>query len=92
MDKRVLRLLFSMTTIVALLSCSMAIMAMAADPESVTVFAAASTTNALTISARYLPRRERAKLSHPMPRLPLLPSKSKTGPRPMCSFPRMSRG
>jgi molybdate transport system substrate-binding protein len=47
MDKKVLRLLFWMTTMVAMLSCSMPIMAMAADPNSVTVFAAASTTNAI---------------------------------------------
>ena len=47
MDKRVPRLLFWMTSIVALLSCSLPIIAMAADADSVTVFAAASTTNAV---------------------------------------------
>jgi molybdate transport system substrate-binding protein len=47
MDKRLLWLSFRLITIVALFSCTMPIIAMAADLESVTVFAAASTTNAM---------------------------------------------
>jgi len=81
---------YAIAAVMLLFSCGSTSAVQAAEPESVTVFAAASTTNAINDIAKIFAEKGKGTIVPSYASSSTLASKLRTERRPMCSFLRMT--